>query len=54
MGQGHRKVIQYISPDLYILCPKYVRFAINGFHMRGKSLWGGGRGGGRGGNKLKT
>ena len=22
LGQGHGKVIQYISPDLYILCPK--------------------------------
>ena len=22
LGQGHRKVIQYISPNLYILCSK--------------------------------
>ena len=25
LGQGHRKVIQYISPDSYILCAKYLR-----------------------------
>ena len=50
MGQGHGKVIQYISPDLYILCPRYVRFGTNGFDARGKSLCG--RGGG--GNELIT
>ena len=22
LGQGHRKVIQYISPDSYIICAK--------------------------------
>ena len=22
LGQGHQKVIQYIFPDLYFLCPK--------------------------------
>ena len=27
LGQGHRKVIQYISPDLYILCAKYLSLA---------------------------
>ena len=37
LGQGHRKVIQYISPDPYILCPKYTKFSSNSFHMRGKS-----------------
>ena len=26
LGQGHGKVIQYISPDPYILCAKYQRF----------------------------
>ena len=52
VGQGHRKVIQYISPDPYILCVKYLRFSSNGFDMRGKSWRGGG--GGRGGNELKT
>ena len=30
LSQGHGKVIQYISPDLYILCPKYLRFSSNG------------------------
>ena len=27
LGQGHGKVIQYISPDPYILCAKYVSFS---------------------------
>ena len=27
LGQGHEKVIQYILPDLYILCPKDLRFS---------------------------
>ena len=27
LGQGHRKIIQYISSDQYILCPKYVSLA---------------------------
>ena len=56
LGQGHGKVIQYISPDPYILCAKYLRFSSNGFDMRGKSYFGGGhgRGGGRSGNELKT
>ena len=52
LGQGHGKVIQYISPDPYILCAKYERFSSNGFDVRGKSFCGGGRG--RGGNELKT
>ena len=26
LGQGHGKVIPYISPDPYVLCAKYVRF----------------------------
>ena len=42
LSQGHRKVIQYISPDLFILCYEYVRFGTNGFDMRGKSLCSGG------------
>ena len=29
LGQGHGKVIQYISPDPYILCAKYQRFSSN-------------------------
>ena len=57
MGQGHGKVIQYISPDPYILYAKYLRFSSNGFDTKGKSFCGGGRGGGgsgRGGNELKN
>ena len=56
LGQGHGgKVIQYISPDPYILCAKYLSFSSNGFDVRGKSRCGDGRGGGgRGGNELKT
>ena len=55
LGQGHGKVIQYISPDPCIVCAKYLSFSSNGFDMRGKSCCGGGRGGGgRGGNELKT
>ena len=38
LGQGHGKVIQYISPDPCILCAKYQRFSSNGFDMRGKSF----------------
>ena len=55
LGQGHQKVIQYIFPDLYFLCPKYLRWSSNGFDVRSKSHCGGGGGGGRGGgNELKT
>ena len=54
LGQGHGKVIQYISPDPYILGAKYLRSSSNGFDVRGKSCCGGGGGGGSGGNKLKT
>ena len=36
LGQGHGKVIQYNSPDPYILCAKYQRFSSNGFDVRGK------------------
>ena len=50
LGQGHQKVIQYISPDPYILCSKYLRFSWNGFNMRVKNRCGDGRGG----NELKT
>ena len=54
LGQdGHGKVIQYISPDPYILRAKYVRFSSNGFDVRGKSCCSGTHGGG-GGNELKT
>ena len=54
LGQGHRKVIQYSLPELYILCPKYLRFSPHVFDVRGKSCCGGGRGGrgGRGRNEL--
>ena len=41
--QDHGKVIHYISPDLYILCTKYLRFSSNVFAVRGKSCWGSGR-----------
>ena len=51
LGQGQRKVIQYISPDPYILCAKYERFSSNSFDMSGKSFCGGGRG--RGPNKFE-
>ena len=60
LGQGHGKVIQYISPDPYILCAKYQRLSWNGFDVRGKSFCSGGCGGGRdggcgrGGNELET
>ena len=36
LGQYHGKVIQYISPDPYILRAKYERFSSNGFDVRGK------------------
>ena len=54
LGKGQRKVIQYIFPDLYFLCPKYLRFSSNRFDVRSKSHCGGGGGGGGGGNDLKT
>ena len=38
LGQGHGKVIQYISPEPYILCTKYQRFSSNSFDVRGKSF----------------
>ena len=38
LGQGHGKVIQYNSPDPYILCAKYQRFSWNGFDVRGKGF----------------
>ena len=53
LGQGHGKVIQYISPDPYNLCAKYLRFSWNGLDARGKSC-SCGRGSGGGGNELKT
>ena len=34
LRQNHGKVFQYISPDLYFLCPTYIRFSPNGFNMR--------------------
>ena len=45
LGQSHGKVIQYISPDLYIIFSKYIRFSSNGFDVRVKSPCGSGRGG---------
>ena len=36
LSQGHgleRYVIQYIFPDLYILCPKYLKFISNSFDL---------------------
>ena len=53
-GQGHGQVIQYISPDPYILCAKYQRFSSNGLDVRVKKFCCGGRGRGRGGNELRT
>ena len=50
LGQGHGKVIRYILPDLYILCPKYLRCRSNGFERSGRSRCCGGRGG----NEQKT
>ena len=35
LGQGHGKVMQYTSPDLYFLCRKYLRFSENAFDVRG-------------------
>ena len=52
--QGHGKVIQYISRDLYIICPKHLRFSSSCFDVRGKRCCGGWRGGGQGGNEMKT
>ena len=37
LGQGHTKVIHYIFPDLYFLCPKYLRYSSKGFDVRSKS-----------------
>ena len=53
LGQGHQNVIQYPSPDSYILCAKYLRFSSNGFNVTGKSFCGRGRSDGRG-KELKT
>ena len=36
LGQGHGKFIQYISTDLYIRCPKYLRFSSNGLTWEAK------------------
>ena len=36
LGQGHQKVIQYISLDLYILCAKYLWFSSNGLTWEAK------------------
>ena len=52
-GQGHQTVIQYILPNLYFLCPEYLRFSSNAFDVRSKSHCGSGGGGGSG-NELKT
>ena len=38
LGQGHGKVIQYIFPDLYFLCPKYVRVSWNTFRHEKQKL----------------
>ena len=44
LGQGHRMVIQYIFPDLYFLCPNYLRFSSNSFDVRSISHCGSGGG----------
>ena len=55
LGLGHRKIIQSISPDSYILCAKYLWFSSNSFDVRGKCFCSSGRGGSRRSrNKLKT
>ena len=36
LGLGHRKVIRYIFPDPYFLCPKYLRFRSNGLDVKSK------------------
>ena len=36
LGQGHGIIIQYMLPDLYILCPKYLRCSSNGFDVRSR------------------
>ena len=43
LGQGHGKVIQYMFPDLYFLCPKYARFSSNSFDVVTKSHCGRGK-----------
>ena len=53
LGQGHGKVIQCISPDLYFLCPTYLKCSANSFDVTGKGHGGGGDGDGSG-NELKT
>ena len=50
LGQGHGEVIQYIYPDPYILCAKYLRFSWDGLDVRGKSCCSCGHDG----NELKT
>ena len=56
LGQGQGEVMQYISPDPYIPCAKYLRFSSNSFDLRGKKCCSGGgrRGGWRSGSELKT
>ena len=49
LGQGQGKVTQYISPDLYVFCPKYLRFGSKGFDMKKK-----GKNHCSGRNKMKT
>ena len=47
LGEGDGKVIQYIFPDLYFLCDKYLSLSANGFDVIRKSFHGdGGYGGG--------
>ena len=50
-SRSRKKVIQYIFPNLYLLCPKYVRLSSNRFMLRSKSCCCGVSGRG---NKLKT
>ena len=55
LGQSDQKVTRYIFSDLYLLCPKYIRFSWNVFDVRSKSLCAAsGRGRRGGGNELKT
>ena len=55
LGQGHRRVTQYIFPDVYFLYPKYQRFAQTVLTWEAKVIEGSGGGRGRGGgNELLT
>ena len=41
LDQGHRKVIECISSNVYCLCSKYLRFSSKDFDVRSKGFCGG-------------